>query len=276
MSAYQLTDEDKKRIKNSDYYLQTKEIIKSMSKYSELNVGEVYSISYNGRNNNDKRYIMSHGSSQKDKYLIVDKDEGFVFAKRLNSNGGTGKDVVCLTIRFPMPKYDLEIDDEQAESIIFSQEDAFDPFKYGKDMKKRKDKARNVNRKKLLNFKSANDAFNALNALKVGDSMWDATTLCGDAIVKWEVESIEKRATDMTPVYGWNNEVIGYGSTYVDQDHSKHKLNEVIVIKLKTNDTMPKGRHYAAKSKTISFKDLMSGYRHHFLQRPASAHDEQT
>ena len=184
LSSYQLTDEDKKRIRHCDFYLQAKEVIESTSHYSEVNVGEVYSVSYKNRDG-DKRYIASHGSSTKDRYIVVEKDGGFIFAKRLNSNGGTGKDVVCMTIRFPIPKFSIELDDAQAESIIFSQEQEFDPFKFGKDLKRRKDKARNLNKKNLLRYSNALEAFIKLSSLKVGDNIWDCTALFGEGIVKW-------------------------------------------------------------------------------------------
>jgi hypothetical protein len=275
LNNYQLTDEDKKRIRHCDFYLQAKEVIESTTHYSEVNVGEVYSISYKSAKDGDKRYISSHGSSTKDRYIVVEKDEGFVFAKRLNSNGGTGKDVVCLTIRFPMPKYSIELDDAQAESIIFSQEQDFDPFKFGKDLKRRKDRARNLNKKNILKFKTAKEAFSKLSTLKVGDSIWDCTALFGEGIVKWEVSEVVTRPTDKTPAYGWDNQVIGYGKEYIDQDHNKAGIDNILIVKVKTNEEMPKSRRWASKIKDITFKDLMNDYRYYFLKRPVSAEDDQ-
>ena len=275
LSTYQITDEDKKRIRSCDFYLQSKEIIESTKHYADLNIGEVYSVFYVNKQN-EKRYIMSHGSSTKDKYLVVEKDNGFIFAKRLNSSGGTGKDVVCLTIRFPMPKYSLEIDDAQAESIIFSQEDTFDPFMYGKNLKKRKDKARNTNKKILLRFKTAADAYNALKRLKVGDNIWDSLTLYGEGTIKWRVDSISVSETDKTPQYGWNNQISSYGRTYEDQDHNKNNLPEVLKITITTTDTIPKDRTYSPRTRNLTFKDLQNSYRNYFIARPVSVDDEQT
>ena len=66
------------------------------------------------------------------------------------------------------------------------------------------------------------------------------------------------------------------GKEYIDQDHNKHALLQVLIVKIKTSDEMPKSRRWASKTKDITFKDLMNDYRYYFTKRPVSAEDEQT
>jgi DNA-binding transcriptional ArsR family regulator len=273
LTNYILTDEDKKRAEGCEFYAQAKRVIRSMEDYRNVNVGEVYSIFYL-RDDKSKRYISSHGSSTKDKYLVISKDDGFIFAKRLNSNGGTGKDVICLTIRFPSPSYTMELDGEQAEAIIFSQEESFDPFRQGRELKRKKDKARSENKKIVAKFKSAALAYKTITTLKVGDNIWDTKTAFGQGTVKWEVSKIESRPVDKTPVKDWNGHVYAHGNTQSDQEHNKENISMVVIVTIKVVGQLPKSRSWISKERTFTFKDFMSDYRYYFLKQPMSVDDE--
>lgn len=273
MTPYNLTKEDESRIKNCDFYQQAKTVIRSLEDYKAVNVGEVYSV-YWTADDGKRRYVSSHGSSEKNRYLIIQKDDGFIFGKRLNSYGTTGKDVVCLTIRFPSPSYGFELDEEQAESIIFCEEDSFDPFKKGKVLKKQKDKARVVNKKHVIKIEDPKKAYDLIKTLNVGQSLWDTMTLNGESPVEWEIVDILTEDPDKTPVRDWQNNVVGYGKTTVHQDHNVHNFNKVISVNLKAKGGMPKGRRWHSTTKTITFKDFKSTYRHWFLSKPVTVENE--
>jgi hypothetical protein len=271
MSTSVISDEDKKRIQNSDYYLQTKRTMKSHEEYKYVNVGEVYSISYVS---NGKISFISRGKA-KDRFMVIHKDDGFIFAKRIKSDGALSKDVVCLTIRFPQPDYTIELDAEQAEAIIFQTEDKYDPFKEGKDLSKKKNKARRLNSAKLTTFDLLSDAVNFVRNLNVGDALYDSGTAFGEGIVEWKVVSIETRAVDRTPCTDWNNRVYAYGSTESDKVHNRFGLTELIEIQVETKE-LPKSRRWLNKQRSMTFVDFFvcpERRRSYYATMPVSIED---
>jgi len=269
----ELSDDDKARIKDSEFYLHAKKIMKSFESYGPVQVGEVYSIFYLNHENK-VRYVKRGGSnSLKDRFLVIHKDEGFVFAKRINANGDLSKDVICLTIRFPSESYSLELDSDQAESIIFQDEAAFDPFKQGKELSKKKNKARRLNKTKVVEYDTADKAFDFISTIKIGDTLFDSSTAFGEGIVEWKVTDVQKRATDKTPQTDWNNRVYTYGNTQEDQKHFSNGLNTFISIQLTAVSELPFSRRWISKTKICIFTDFMTSkrkYRDYYLSRPIS------
>jgi hypothetical protein len=268
-----LSEEDKKRIKNAEYYEQSKTIMKSFEDYAHVNVGEVYSIVWISTDKT-RNYVRRHGSGNKTKFLVVHKDEGFVFAKAINSSGGLGKDVVCLTIRYPSRSYELELDDAQAEAIIFSKENDFDPFKEGKQLAKKKNKARNLNKKKIIAFSTEQEAYNFATNLKIGDTIYDANTAFGEAIVKWQIKNVIITQTDKTPMTDWNGSVYAYGKTNEDQIYNKFGFTDKVLVEIEAQGELPKPRRWISRSRTLTIESFLSKrHRDWYSSRPLTIDD---
>jgi hypothetical protein len=271
MSTSDISDEDKKRINNSDYYLQTKRTMKSHEEYKYVNVGEVYSISYVS---NGKISFISRGKA-KDRFMVIHKDDGFIFAKRIKSDGALSRDVMCLTIRYPQPDYTIELDAEQAEAIIFQTEDKYDPFKQGKDLSKKKNKARRLNLAKLTKFDLLSDAVSFVRSLNIGDTLYDSGTSFGEGIIEWKITHIDKRPVDKTPITDWNNRVYAYGSSDADKVHNQFNIEEMVEIKVETKE-LPKSRRWLNKQRSVTFVDFFAcpeRRRAYYITRPVSIED---
>jgi hypothetical protein len=265
-----LSEEDVKRINNAEFYQHAKTIMKSFEEYQHVNVGEVYSILY--KNHSDKLQYISRGRT-KDKYMIVHKDDGFVFAKRIKSDGSLSKNVVCLTVRYPQPNYSVELDAEQAEAIIFQDEASFDPFKEGKDLAKKKNKARKINKSKIKVYSLVADALSFVSNLKTGDVLFDAGTAFGEGIVEWKVTSIEKRAVDVTPQTDWNGRVYAYGKTDTDQKSNKYSISTYVSVTLNMVGEAPVSRRWVGSKREINFIDFLNcndRHRDWYVVRPTT------
>lgn len=268
-----LSKEDTDRINGSEFYAHAKTIMKSFEEYKHANVGEVYFIIYN--NSSGKLSYVGRGKN-KDKYMVIHKDDGFIFAKRIKSDGQLSKNVVCLTIRFPQPNYSIELDSAQAESIIFETEESYDPFKEGKDLAKKKSKARRLNKPKVILHNTPQEALAFVSNLKIGDTLYDAGTSFGEGIVSWTVSSIEKRDVDKTPQKDWNGKVYTYGKTSFDQHHNSFSLNNFVRVTLTATGEMPPSRKWMSKNKDVVFVDFLnsnSRFRDWYLTKPVSVED---
>jgi hypothetical protein len=268
----ELSDEDKKRIDSSDFYLHAKKIMKSFEAHQPIQVGEVYSVSYLNYENKIQYIARGGSNSKKDKFMVIHKDEGFVFAKRINASGDLSKEVICLTIRYPSESYSLELDAEQAESIIFQDEASFDPFKQGKELSKKKNKARKLNKSKVIVYETAQESFDFLLSLKIGDKVFDAGTTFGEGIVEWKVANIVTRDVDKTPMTDWTNKVYAYGITDIDQKHNTNKLDTYIHVELVMVGEAPSSRKWIARGRNICFTDFLSAnkYRDYYSSRPTT------
>lgn len=269
-----LSKEDTDRINGAEFYTHAKTIMKSFEEYKHANVGEVYSIVYS--NSSSKLTYVGRGKNR-DKYMVIHKDDGFIFAKRIKSDGQLSKNVVCLTIRFPQPNYSIELDSAQAESIIFETEGSYDPFKEGKDLSKKKNKARRLNKSKLIMRDTPEEAFAFISNLKIGDTLYDAGTSFGEGIVSWTVSSIEKRDVDRAPQKDWTGKVYTYGKTSIDQDYYYFSLSEEFVrVSLTANGEMPPSRRWISKNRDVSFVDFFNCSRRRrdwYLTQPVSIED---
>jgi hypothetical protein len=270
----ELSDEDKKRINGSEFYLHAKKIMKSFESYKPIQVGEVYSVSYVNYHNKMQYVARGGGGSngKKDKFMVIHKDDGFLFAKRINASGDLSKEIICLTIKYPSESFSLELDSDQAESIIFQDEKSFDPFKQGKELSKKKNKARRINKSKVITYEAAQDAFNFVSSLKIGDRLFDASTAFGEGIVQWEVTGVFNRATDKTPQADWNNNVYAYGNTDVDQKHNRNGFDNLISIEISMVGEPPSNRTWIARRRDVCFVDFLDikKYRDYYSSRPAT------
>ena len=273
MNNIALSQEDLKRIKDSEFYEHAKRIMRSHEFYINVNVGEVYSVSY--LNSENKSIYISSGRV-KDKFMIIHKDAGFVFGKKIRSDGTLGKHVICLTIRFPAPSYSLELDSAQAEAIIFQSEDAYDPFREGKDLSKKKNKARRLNKLKVVVKNTVEEAVKFVSSLNVGDILYDAETTFGSGIISWRVKSIDRRPVDKSPQKDWSGKTYAYGATSIDQDHNTYCLDDVIKITLEIFGEVPSSRRWVSKNRELCFTDFLDNkkrYRDWYVHKPITVEE---
>lgn len=245
MAQNELSKEDKNRIRNCEYYLQIKEVLKSHEEYKHINVGDVYFIKYRQNNQDGSgHYVSRTYGGEKDKFMIFHKDtDEFVFAKRINANGKLGKEVHCITTQYPGNQFILEPDSEFVDSILFNEVDGYDPFKLEKDLTNRKGKARRKNKKLEIKHSDANLAFKEIDSLNIGDVLYDARTTYGDGIIAWTVTDIEKRKVD-------------FNLSYKDRDHTKAGLKEFVKLTLECKGERPKSRTWVNKKRTVTFEDF--------------------
>lgn len=200
MSAVEikLTKEDQSRINKCDYYRSTQIIMKSVEEYKHFEVGTAVLIKHKSSNN-----FLSNGSwhnnanSTPSKYLIIENDNGFVFAKRIISSGEPGKTVQCLTIEYSTDNYEIVTDEDYLDSLLLDEE--YDPTTSAKEEKKKKGKASRTNNKYRVRFKEPFDAYAYIKGLKKGDKLWSAWTTFGDGITEYEVKEIQTYALTPKP-----------------------------------------------------------------------------
>jgi hypothetical protein len=254
----ELSKDDVKRIKNCDYYEMVKNIMKSHEEYKELKIGDVYFIK-KLRYGTEWKYVSRAYNGKKDKFMIFHKDEeGFVFAKRINANGKLGKEVHCITTQYPAPKHVLEPDPEYIESIIFAEEESYDPLKAEKLVTKKKGQARRKNKKIEIGEEDALAAFKLISQYTVGDKIYDSGTSYGDGIMEWEVVKVEARKTCKTKVEGrWINDPPRIGKTAQDQAHNRNNLDDFVQIDIVCRHDKPKSRRWTNTGRSLTFDDFI-------------------
>ena len=188
-----LTQEDIKKINNCDFYKQTKTIMKSCEDYQFHEVGTVVQIKY--KQDGQVRYVS--GGDRPYRYLIINKDEGFIFAKRIISTGQPGEYVSCLTIEYPSNYYEIEVEPNMADAMLLDID--YDPLKEEKDYKAKKAKASRMNARKRLEFNSPQEAYDFIKTMKVGDTYYTADTSFGSIQSTYVVKEIKTR-----PVVGYD------------------------------------------------------------------------
>jgi len=218
-----LSADDVKRIERCDYYLRSKQILESYKHYIDMQIGEVFVIKHQGGS-----YI-TRGDGLTAKFIVVHKDDNFIFAKRINASGNLSVDIECLTIEYPQPLYQIELDPAMVESILLDKGD-YDPALENKKLQAKKNMARKENKKIQINYVDPKEAKAHLDSLKVGDHIYSASTTYGKAITEWTVKSINKRPTDKTKSNSWGTTT--YGNTYEDQRHNEHNIDSFTLIEL--------------------------------------------
>lgn len=258
MTQAELTKEDEKRIIACDNYKLTKSIMKAHEEYKQLNIGEVYFLKRQ-RKDGSYQYSSRNYGDHKDKYMIFHKDdEGFVFVKRINASGKLGKEIMCLTTQFH--DWELEPDPEFVESIIFANEEGYDPLKAEKEINSKKGKARRRNKKLEVKFEKAQEAFDYISELQAGDVLYDCSTAYGEGVIEWKVVNVEHRKTDKTEkTVGFMNRYVK-GNTREDQIHNEQNLDDFVKVEIKAQ-AIPKSRgSWISPDRTITFNDFYSKY----------------
>lgn len=246
--------------------------MRAHEEYKQLNVGEVYFLKKKRRDGSYQYSSRNYGDQHKDKYMIFHKDdEGFVFAKRINASGKLGKEIMCLTTQFH--DWELEPDPEFVESIIFQNEEGYDPLKAEKEINSKKGKARRRNKKIEVRFEKAKDAFDYISKLKVGDVLYDCATAYGDGLTEWKVINVEHRKTDKTErKQGWMNKIVK-GATREDQLHNQEGLDDLVKVEIQTS-APPKSRRWMGTERTLTFYDFHSKYSYtYYDQKPYTLDD---
>jgi hypothetical protein len=251
--SYELDAEDKKRISHNKEYRYAKRIYESHDRYQDVEIGEVYTVRRIGYND----LFVCHYGNTPTRFYIINKDEGFAFAKRISSNGKLGKQVICMTTEYPLDDkiYELVPDDAYVESMLLGTE--YDPSADGKAMVRRKNKARAHNNRLFINKISPVEAKNYIDNLKVGDKIWDAGTKFGSGIVEWTITNIENRPVDKTqatPRYHWEPTYKHKGKTKEDRAHNQYGFSDVVIITVQPNK-LDSARRYV-REKTLTFMDL--------------------
>jgi hypothetical protein len=275
MSDKELSVEDMKRVKNCEYYLLTKAIMGAYEEYQNTNVGEVYFVK-SVRSDGSSYYISTYGSSDRDKYMVVYKDGGFIFVKRICASGKLGKEIQCLTTQYPPSDgYILEPDPDYVDSILFEKEGDYDPMAAAKELNKKKNRARRANKKiQVPKFETASEAKDYIDSITNKTILWDAATTFGTGIVEWHVTNIEKRATDQTVANQshWYSRQKYPGNTPDDQKHNQHGLKQFTKITI-TAQNKPSDRWFYGTME-LTFDDFMkSGYRTLYTQKPVTTDD---
>jgi hypothetical protein len=257
-----ITAEDESRIRNCDFFLKAKEVIKSATDYKEFEVGSAIFLKRHG----DTKFVSSDREGKNpEKYIIVKNDEGFLFAKRINANGKPGVAIICLTIDFPSCYYDIHVDDSYIESMLLDTQDTYDPLADAKSLMKRKNKASRDNSKLRLQFDTHIEAYAWLKTCKVGDTIYSSEYSYGSGLTEYKIDAIEIR-----PAVGGSGS--GWSRSYGDQAYMTLGFKEVIILKLKV----------ATSTKTYSYDTTIEynyiskeGYSNYFYYRtkPVSPED---
>jgi hypothetical protein len=187
-----ITPEDQKRINACDDYQSTKRIMRSCEAYRDHEVGTAVYIKENFPNQTVTSYV-GQGYQNKEpahKFIIIENDAGFVFAKRILASGKPGVEVTCLSIRYPSDCYELVVDSDYLDSMLLDTD--YDPTSAAKDLARRKGKASRDNNKLRIMFDTPKEAYDYLNNLKIGDNVWGAETTFGSNITKYKVSEINR------------------------------------------------------------------------------------
>jgi len=247
-----LTRDDLKRINRCDEYLRTKRILKSINDFKDYEIGTAIYIKHIGTNN----FVSSGGfwntapNKPPYKYLIIENDDGFIFAKRILGTGALGAEVKCLTTDFNSDSFELVTDEDYLDAMLLDQE--YDPAAKEKEYLKKKNKTSRTNEKYRLNFDKALDAYTYLTTVKKGDILWEASTTFGDYMTKYEVEDIEVFKPDPNER---SYRYYGHSSRQYGDKHESH-LKEGFSIGLRVilKDVTPLDENYTYHR---SNKDLM-------------------
>lgn len=258
-----LTPDDRKRINGCDYYTFVKTIMKSAEDYKDYEVGSaVYIRNKTTNKRSGQEYDISKSA---DKYIIVENDNGFLFAKRINANGKPGVAITCLTIEYKSEKYTLEVDDDYVEAMLLDNQESYDPLANAKDLSRRKNKATRENQKKRLMFNTDAEAYAYLSTIKIGDTFFDADYSYGGGVTEYVVDHIIVRPAVAGTGTGWSR-------NYGDDEYIARGFKDYILIHLKAVSSTKKYTYdnefqYKHISKESSWNKML------FKEKPLSPED---
>lgn len=251
----ELSAEDKKKVNECDGYKSSKRIMKSFADYSEYEVGTAVFIKENSLKRGTSYVGAGHDNSHpRDKYIIIHKDGGFIFAKRIIASGKPGAPVTCLTIEYPSDRYELEVDGDYLDAILLDTVDSYDPTATAKDLAKKKNKASRTNNKNRIIFDTPLAAYNYISNLKIGDELWGADYSYGTGTRKYKVSDIKTYDLDKTQqarTYSYGN----YSSGHRHGSYLKEKLPKGIEVTLQVVENENK---YGSSDRNIHFYSVLN------------------
>lgn len=262
----QLSDTDKRKITRQQTYVTYKKISAAKEQYKHFEIGTALFIKRIGED-----YYVTKGGWRNPKkppikFVIIENDDGFIFAKKVLASGELGADITCLTTDYGPDRWELVPDDAMVDAMLLDEE--YDPTADAKSTKKKKSRASNINNKHRKNFKSAKDAYNFLENLTVGQRIWVADTTFGENIAEFEVIKAE-----LTPTISYLQN--GYRARRIYQYHTSERFDSVLSVVIrqvsgKLGSTMQtvhffditNSKQYRSKSrlfytkKPISYKEI--------------------
>lgn len=259
-----ISKEDLTKVKNCEYYLRTKQVMKNAEVYKNIQVGEVYYIKHKDYNGKEE-YVSAGWNADPSKYIVFHKDGGFVFIKRIIASGKPGQEVYCLTTQFNVDEYWLEADPDYVNSILLQDEGSYDPFAASKLEANKKNKARRKNKKLEITFDNSQEAYDFVCSLKPGDVFYDSYTTYGSSIVAWEVTNVNRRKARPKDS----------GFSVEDAYHVRFGFKDVVEISIKVKDkNLPRKRQYMTTHDTLTFKSfLKEGYNRFYKVKPYTVDD---
>jgi hypothetical protein len=220
---------DKQRIDSCDNYKLVKRIMQSCEDYAEFEIGLAVYI----KRKKDNNYIGTGYSNTepKHKFIIMYKDGGFLFAKRIIASGNPGAQITCITIEFPSDVYELEVDSDYLDSMLLDTE--YDATAGAKDLAKKKMQATKINNRHKIQFNTPIESYHFLNNMKQGDIVWGCETSFGNQITKYQVASVETYLLDprQKAYRGWSGKMLNHPhETYLSEGFTQGILIELSVL----------------------------------------------
>lgn len=168
----------------------------------------------------DKGLIME-AAGLPEKYQVVHKDEAqLIYVKRILKGGKLGQKVDMIAT-WSFDNYRFEADPDKMDSILMDQEEGYDPYAKSKDLKKKQDKQRRLNKNMRKRFSHFGDAENYIRTLKVGQRFYMTGSLIDDDPEEREVVSV-----DILPLAPGDHEP--------DEEHKKAGFSDRCIVKYKS------------------------------------------
>lgn len=263
-----LTKEEIKKINNTFFYKAYKELTISAQAYKHFEIGCALFV----KRKSDSVMLSGNGSfyniknKPPTKFVVVENDNGFVFAKKVLASGNLSKNITCLTIEFGTDLFELIPDNAMVDAILL--DETYDPLEEAKKLKKKKNKAAAINSKNKISFASPKEAYDFINSLKLNDEIYTSECLYGVNVAKFIVTDITRSKTKKFDSKRWI-----YGNDLVHYNHSVENFDEVVEIMLTLKEG---GARWTHKNRFVHFTDFCgksSHYEHFFSKRPLTAED---
>jgi hypothetical protein len=252
----ELTDIDKRKISRSQTYRAYQKITIAKNKYKQFEVGTALFIKRIG----EDRYVTKggwrdHGKKPPIKFVIIENDDGFLFAKKVLASGQLGTDITCLTTDYGPERWELIPDDAMVDAMLLDEE--YDPTADAKVLKKKKNKATRINKKHRLIFDRAKDAYDYINSLQVGQKLWTSGATFGENVAEYKVANIERKQAKESDAaaYGRHRKVHRY--------HLDENFPDIVTVYLELESG---GSKWTNQMQTIHFYNMCKSkkeYKYH-------------
>lgn len=194
-----ISAEEQRRILNCSEFKQFKQILKKSQECKGFEVGSAVLIRYKA----SQKYMTGPGwyddNKPPMKYIVIDNQDGIVFAKRVLASGKESDAVYCLTIEYASDGVEIVPDEAYLESMLLDQD--YNPVEQEKEYQKKKNKASRMNKKlKMKRYETPQAAYEAIRKLKVGDTLWSTSTLYGARRKELVISEINKRDVNKSKI----------------------------------------------------------------------------